>query len=271
MNTQEKIIPADQVQALIIDDNAHENPYLDPAYAKALEKDIAEKGQIDPVFMFNGMIVDGRNRINAIITLKLDLKVLELNDCTYDEAVEYARSKNDHRRHMDTSQLAMKAAYEILKSRVTEDGTKKPRPQWLQLKNQRDIVAKKISVPTVEIAISIVKQYPEYAQQIFEGKYTLQQVSKLLELKKAKLTSVERELKDLQPELDKDPFFYPNGEIKPKSLVYQDKTVSYLGAEYSEEVATRYIHYTKELTIEEIALKLVELEELLEEQKNSRN
>lgn len=265
MNTQEKIIPADQIQALKIDENAHENPYLDPAFAKALEKDILEKGQIDPVIMFDGMIMDGRNRINAISALKKDLKVLELTDCSYEEAVEYARSKNDHRRHMDTSQLAMRAAYEILKSRVNEDGTTKPRPQWLQVKDHRDVESKKISDSTVEKAIRLAKSHPDYAQQIFVGKHTLQQVDTILKKQEKKLEEAQADIEGLQTRLDQDPFYYENGDIKPKTLVYTDKNESYLGSHYSEDAAARYSAYTKQLSKEELAIKLVELEEELAE------
>jgi len=255
------IIPADKVKELEIDPNAHENPYFEPAFALALEDDMKLHGQIDPIIIYENVVMDGRNRINAIIKLELDLKVVELSDCTYDEAVAYARSKNDQRRHMDTSQLAMRAANEILKSRTNEDGSKKPRPQWLQIKNQRDVVAKKISVSTVEGAVSIAKNHPEYAERIFNGQHSLQQVLTIIGLKKKKETNLIQELSVLQPELDNDPFYYPNGEIKPKTLIYEDKTVSYLGAEYSEDTAARYIKYTKELTKEELAKMLVELEE----------
>lgn len=265
MTKKEIAITADKVPGLEIDPNAHENPYLDPASAQALESNIKLHGQIDPIIMYNNVVMDGRNRINAIMKLGINLLALELSDCTYDEAVAYARSKNDERRHMDTSQLAMRAAYEILKSRVNDNGSKKPKSQWLQVKMHRDVLSKKISDSTVEKAIRLVKSHPKYAQQIFEGKRTLQQVDTILKKQVKKAKEAEQEIESMQTILDQDPCYYENGEIKPKTLVYEDKHISYLGANYTEDAVFRYSVYTKQHSKEELAMKLVELEEKLAE------
>lgn len=212
--------------------------------------------------------MDGRNRINAIMKLDLDLKALELSDCTYDEAVAFARSKNDHRRHMAPSQIAMRAAKEIWQSRFNEDATKKPRPQWLKVPEHRDVADKKISVTTVEAAIRILKDYPKYAEEIFTGERSIQQVVNILKKNKNTESFIAAQAEAFHKEVNDDTFHYENGEIKPRNLVYADKTLSYLETEYSEDTAIRYTKYTKEHTIEELAKMLVELEEQLDEVKS---
>lgn len=108
-------------------------PMLDKARGDELRDDIAAHGLRDPVVLFEGMILDGRNRYGGLFDIaKLGLSYLghpltaadlvpgsetgagfgffEQFKGTEAEALEYVLSKNLHRRHLNESQRAMVAA-----------------------------------------------------------------------------------------------------------------------------------------------------------------
>jgi N6-adenosine-specific RNA methylase IME4 len=109
-------------------------PMLDRADASDLRADIAAHGLRDRVVLFDGKILDGRNRYGALVDIaKLGLAYrggvltaadivpmseadlewgdfFEVFDGTEAEALEYVLSKNLHRRHLNESQRAMVAA-----------------------------------------------------------------------------------------------------------------------------------------------------------------
>jgi len=79
------------------------------AYA-ALKEDIRAHGQIVPISLWQGMIVDGRARLRACRELGLRARTAELTELPSSSAVSYVLSANLHRRHLTPSQLAMVAA-----------------------------------------------------------------------------------------------------------------------------------------------------------------
>lgn len=108
-------------------------PMLDKARGDELRADIAAHGLRDPVVLFDGEILDGRNRYGGLFDIaKLGLTYLghpltaadltpgsvaalgfnffEQFNGTEAEALEYVLSKNLHRRHLNESQRAMVAA-----------------------------------------------------------------------------------------------------------------------------------------------------------------
>jgi len=108
-------------------------PMLDKARADELRADIAAHGLRDPVVLFEGEILDGRNRYGGLFDIaKLGLTYLghpltaadlvpgsgaasgfdffEQFNGTEAGALEYVLSKNLHRRHLNESQRAMVAA-----------------------------------------------------------------------------------------------------------------------------------------------------------------
>jgi ParB-like chromosome segregation protein Spo0J len=73
----------------------------------ALVADIKERGQQEPIWLFEGKILDGRNRYRACLWLGCDVKVQEYKG---DDPVGHVLSSNLHRRHLDESQRAMVGA-----------------------------------------------------------------------------------------------------------------------------------------------------------------
>lgn len=72
-----------------------------------LSKDIGENGQIDPIIIFDGFILDGWHRFQACAELNLEPKTKEF---TGDDPAAFVLSKNLHRRHLTASQRAVAVA-----------------------------------------------------------------------------------------------------------------------------------------------------------------
>jgi phage N-6-adenine-methyltransferase len=73
----------------------------------ALRDDIAAHGVREPVVLFEGAILDGRNRYRASLAAGVDCPMTEYRG---DDAAAFVVSLNIHRRHLTESQRAMAAA-----------------------------------------------------------------------------------------------------------------------------------------------------------------
>lgn len=82
-------------------------PLMGDSDLAALADDIEANGLRDPVYLFEGKILDGRNRYRACVLKGIDQKVERY---TGEDPIGFVVSKNLHRRHMTESQRAMAAA-----------------------------------------------------------------------------------------------------------------------------------------------------------------
>jgi hypothetical protein len=72
-----------------------------------LVEDIRQNGLHDPIDLYEGKVLDGRNRYKACLIAGVEPRGYEYSG---DDPLKYVLSKNLHRRHMDESQRAMVAA-----------------------------------------------------------------------------------------------------------------------------------------------------------------
>ena len=82
-------------------------PILEGDAFQALEKDIEARGQQEPIWVYEGKILDGRNRYRACQRLGREPKV---QDYVGDDPIGFVLSANLHRRHLNEGQRAMVAA-----------------------------------------------------------------------------------------------------------------------------------------------------------------
>lgn len=82
-------------------------PLITGAEFDALRDDIAAHGVREPVVLFEGAILDGRNRYRASKAAGVDCPMTEYRG---DDAAAFVVSLNIHRRHLTESQRAMAAA-----------------------------------------------------------------------------------------------------------------------------------------------------------------
>lgn len=79
-------------------------PLMNSKEFKELKADIKEHGQQDPIVLFGGKILDGRNRFNACEELDIEPKTKEYRG---KNALQYVMSTNLKRRHLTDSQKAV--------------------------------------------------------------------------------------------------------------------------------------------------------------------
>ena len=87
---------------------------------QSLADDIKENGLLIPISLYEGKILDGRNRYQACLLAKADPTFTEY---TGDNPIKFVYSMNEKRRHQTTSQRAMAAA----KIANLPDGVRKDR------------------------------------------------------------------------------------------------------------------------------------------------
>ena len=83
-------------------------PLLEGTDFDTLVEDVREHGLRRPVVLFEGKLLDGRNRARACVKAKVKLRTVNLKKGV--DALAYVVSENVVRRHLDASQRAMAAA-----------------------------------------------------------------------------------------------------------------------------------------------------------------
>jgi len=84
-------------------------PLMDGKTYQELKADIKQNGLQEPITLFEGKILDGRNRYRACLELGIEPKCLEF-DGDYQKAQAWSVSLNLHRRHLTDQQRAIIAA-----------------------------------------------------------------------------------------------------------------------------------------------------------------
>jgi ParB-like chromosome segregation protein Spo0J len=144
-----------------------------PAYGKEdfekLINDIRNYGLRQPITLFEGKVLDGRNRVEAMKKAgKATIPAVPFEG-TFDEARAYVVSLNMVRRHLTTSQRAAIAADLATLSR----GGDRSKPQNCGLPTKTAAEQLKVSKRSVETAKAIKKADPALAEEVKQGKTKL--------------------------------------------------------------------------------------------------
>lgn len=165
----------------------------------ALVEDIRARGVIEPVWLYEGKIIDGRNRYNAANEVGAEFETRTFGGSPL-EAIEQVWSLNCARRHMTASQAAIadakrnrltdaySAVKDAAKARQVEAGKKYGRgsekvveqiPQPIASKT-RDIRAKAAgsNAKYIDLADKLIDERPDLVAEIEAGKKTLSQVKR---------------------------------------------------------------------------------------------
>ena len=79
-------------------------PLIEGDEFEQLKQDIQKNGQLEPVWLYEGQILDGRNRYRACSSLGIEAETREYEG---DEPLSFVLSLNLHRRHLSASQKAI--------------------------------------------------------------------------------------------------------------------------------------------------------------------
>ncbi len=81
-------------------------PMMNAASLAALADDIREHGQREPVILFDGAVLDGRNRLRACELAGVAPRFVTVESYEVGDPIDFVLSLNEKRRHMTDSQLA---------------------------------------------------------------------------------------------------------------------------------------------------------------------
>lgn len=135
-------------------------PMMDAASFEMLKADIKENGQEKCITFFDGMLLDGRNRMKACEELGIEPLIEEIEDSgdgSFDP-FRWVLSMNLHRRHLTESQRAMVAA-KLAKLKVGD------------VKTQRESSGVSIDTPSLDQAaemLSVGRASVARAKQVLE-------------------------------------------------------------------------------------------------------
>lgn len=90
-------------------DTANAFPYISGDAYDTLKEDIRINGILEPIYLFEGKIIDGRNRYR--IAKELGLNDIPTQEYEGDNPVGFVQSMNLHRRQLTPSQKAAAAAF----------------------------------------------------------------------------------------------------------------------------------------------------------------
>ena len=85
-------------------------PLMEGEAFEALKADVAANGQRNPIWLFGGKILDGRNRYRACVELGIEPRCEEY---TGDDPAGFVESMNDHRRHEDKETVRRRRAERV--------------------------------------------------------------------------------------------------------------------------------------------------------------
>jgi hypothetical protein len=194
-------------------------PMACPDEQLALELDIQQQGQVDPIVLYRGKIVDGRCRALACLALGVAVRTESLpNNFTITEVTDKVKSLNT-RRNLTKSQKAIIAAKQYRVDTSVE---------------QKGIFTSwGVSKPDFAAANYLLTNRPDYADALFEGKkvpmgngrfsYSVRTVCAFVKIEIQKLRST-------LPDIGKTPTFDPSTAIDcPVAWANYNKMIKQIG------------------------------------------
>lgn len=161
-------------------------PLIDGDEFDALVSDIKQNGLLEPICLYEGKILDGRNRYRACIELGIEPKYTNYRGTL--SPLEFVISKNLHRRHLTSSQRAV-LALDVLplleakaKERQVEAG--KHKQIIAEAGQARDQAAKITNTNRqyVSDAKRIAEKSPELLDQVRTGELTIPEAKRQVKL-----------------------------------------------------------------------------------------
>lgn len=147
-------------------------PAMDPDEYEAFKADVAEHGLREPVWAWNGQVIDGRHRQRACEELAVPCMYRQWSG---DEAglVAFVVSLNMRRRHLSTSQRAMIAA-ELANMRQGERTDQEPSANLRKVSQTEAAQQLNVSERSVTTAVRVKQQaVPEVVAAVRDGEVSV--------------------------------------------------------------------------------------------------
>lgn len=163
-------------------------PLLEGEEFDGLVEDIKQFGQIEPAILYEGKILDGRNRYRACKQLGIELKIREWkpSEMTGMTPLQFVISENIVRRHLNIAQrseiglLLLKEEEKLAKERQIKQAKLKGKLSRLDdsAKSQKELLAKKIE------DLSEGRATEKVGKQVKVSSSTIKRAKKIKELAK---------------------------------------------------------------------------------------
>jgi hypothetical protein len=154
-------------------------PMMSPEEYEGLRDDIHQHGQREKIVLWQGMLIDGRNRLRACIELGIEPEVMELPEDL--DPVAFVCSLNVHRRHLNTSQRASIAAQLC---NIPSHGDRRSESFRAQICAQKAAEMMNVSERSVDTARKVrEKAKPEVVKKVEAGKMSVNAAAKTIDPK----------------------------------------------------------------------------------------
>jgi hypothetical protein len=153
-------------------------PLIEGHAYNELRADVMKHGVREPIWIYEGQILDGRNRYRAASSQGVEFEVREYLG---DDPVGFVVSLNLHRRHLTESQRAAVAA------KLANMPAHRPCDKSANLQTSQSDAAKLLNVSTRSVASAkkvIEEAAPELVQAMDEGRASVSAAASLLSLPK---------------------------------------------------------------------------------------
>jgi ParB family chromosome partitioning protein len=153
-------------------------PMMDPDSYAELCADIRQHGLLEPIWTYEGKVLDGRNRYRACLDEGIAPRFLAYED---DDPVAFVVSLNFHRRHLTTSQRAM-IAVRLANMKRGRPGENPPIGGF-SVPQDKAADTLKVSVRSLQRAAKVQEHcIPEVTKAVDEGSIAVSAAVKLSEL-----------------------------------------------------------------------------------------
>ena len=180
------------IVSLEFHDIANSYPLMEGQEFDDLCKDIAEKGLLESIWLYEGKILDGRNRYKAAIEAGVEPVIVEFSG---DDPLEFVVHANSNRRDLGIGQRAaigikiQKYWNEKGKENMSTGGAKyQGLSNLINPVNAQKEAAKAVGVSTGTMAIvsKLEREEPELFEQVASGKLTPHKAQKKAKERKRK-------------------------------------------------------------------------------------
>jgi ParB-like chromosome segregation protein Spo0J len=151
---------------------------LEPTELARLAEDIRLNGQHEPIIMYRGQVLDGRNRLEACMRAGVEPRFVFKDELDEQGAFNLVLSRNVARRHLDASQRAMIAA-SLVTGGVRARSAGQPANLPVRSVTQADAAElMHVSERSVRDAVAVFERAPAVAAIVRRGDIPLYEAAK---------------------------------------------------------------------------------------------
>lgn len=217
---------------------ANQFPMMSRDEYVALKADIEENGLKEAILLFEGRVLDGRNRYNACLELGIEPRFREFRG-TWEEAAKLSASANLTRRHLSKSQKAMVIAWNGLAAAPSAD------PKAREGKDGIRAAAKRFAVNhmTIYKAFYVYARDRELAKRVLDGGISVGKAEAILRdqeaAERAAQNGAPRSCEDTLAQIGEMLSSEEDDEVRQKVLAHLDRAVSTLAKSAAGKSQTR--------------------------------